>query len=88
MVQAVINHTQETCLRLALVQDRCFGRTRKIIRVVLASIPIIIGFFVGYDNVWGILLKEWKGCSQKTIVVLITGIVVLIISTFIPELLK
>ena len=56
MVQAVINHTQETCLRLALVQDRCFGRTRKIIRVVLASIPIIIGFFVGYDNVWGILL--------------------------------
>ena len=49
---------------------------------------ILMALNVTFSNVWGILLKEWKGCSQKTIVVLITGIVVLIISTFIPELLK
>jgi len=43
---------------------------------------------VVFSNVWGIILKEWKGVSQKTIVVLIIGIIVLIISTFVPELLK
>jgi len=41
-----------------------------------------------FSNVWGIILKEWKGVSKKTIVVLIIGIVVLIVSTFVPELLK
>jgi L-rhamnose-H+ transport protein len=43
---------------------------------------------VTFANVWGIILKEWKGCSTKTIVVLLTGIVVLIVSSFLPELLK
>lgn len=43
---------------------------------------------VVFSNVWGILLKEWKGVSAKTIVVLVVGLVVLIVSTFIPELLK
>ncbi len=49
---------------------------------------ILMALNVTFSNVWGILLKEWKGCSQKTIVVLLAGIVVLIVSTFIPELLK
>jgi L-rhamnose-H+ transport protein len=37
--------------------------------------------------VWGIILKEWKGCSQKTIVVLVVGLVVLVVSSFVPQLL-
>ena len=41
---------------------------------------------VVFSNVWGIILKEWKGCSQTTIIVLIVGIVVLIISSFLPQL--
>ena len=41
---------------------------------------------VTFSNVWGIILKEWKGCSGKTVAVLITGIIVLIISSFLPEL--
>ena len=41
-----------------------------------------------FSNVWGIILKEWKGCSRKTIVVLVLGIAVLILSSFLPELLK
>jgi L-rhamnose-H+ transport protein len=40
---------------------------------------------VTFSNVWGIILKEWKGCSRKTIVVLIIGIVVLIASSFLPQ---
>ena len=49
---------------------------------------ILMALNVTFSNVWGILLKEWKGCSKKTIAVLVAGIVVLIVSTFIPELLK
>ena len=49
---------------------------------------ILMALNVVFSNVWGIILKEWKGVSQKTIVVLLIGIVVLIVSTFVPELLK
>ena len=42
---------------------------------------------VVFSNVWGIILKEWKGVSHKTIYVLVAGIVVLIVSTFLPQIL-
>jgi L-rhamnose-H+ transport protein len=46
---------------------------------------ILMALNVTFSNVWGIILKEWKGCSRKTIVVLIIGIVVLIASSFLPQ---
>ena len=49
---------------------------------------ILMALNVTFSNVWGIILKEWKGCSKKTIFVLVTGIAVLILSSFLPELLK
>ena len=49
---------------------------------------ILMALNVVFSNVWGIILNEWKGVSKKTIVVLLIGIVVLIVSTFVPELLK
>ena len=49
---------------------------------------ILMALNVVFSNVWGIILKEWKGCSTRTIVVLVTGIAVLIISSFLPEILK
>ncbi len=49
---------------------------------------ILMSLNVIFSNVWGIILKEWKGCSKKTIFVLVTGIAVLILSSFLPELLK
>ncbi|MGL5272993.1 MAG: L-rhamnose/proton symporter RhaT [Phocaeicola sp.] len=49
---------------------------------------ILMSLNVTFSNVWGIILKEWKGCSQKTIVVLLLGLIVLITSCFLPELLK
>ena len=48
---------------------------------------ILMALNVVFSNVWGIILKEWKGCSNKTIAVLITGIIVLIVSSFLPQLL-
>jgi L-rhamnose-H+ transport protein len=50
------------------------------------SFCILMALNVVFSNVWGIILKEWKGCSQKTIAVLICGIAVLIISSFLPQL--
>lgn len=61
----------------------------------LAGSPVLLTFAwcilmalnVVFSNVWGIILKEWKGCSRKTLVVLIVGIAVLIVSTFLPQIL-
>lgn len=49
--------------------------------VLLAfSWSILMSLNVTFSNVWGILLKEWKGVSNTTIAVLILGLVVLISS--------
>ena len=47
---------------------------------------ILMALNVTFSNVWGIILKEWKGVSAKTVAVLVTGIVVLIVSTFLPQI--
>ena len=47
---------------------------------------ILMALNVVFSNVWGIILKEWKGCSSKTIIVLITGILILVISCFLPQI--
>lgn len=61
----------------------------------LTSSPVLLTFSwcilmslnVTFSNVWGILLKEWKGCSHRTITVLVVGLLVLIVSSFLPQLL-
>ena len=47
---------------------------------------ILMALNVVFSNVWGIILKEWKGCPPKTIVVLLIGLLVLIVSSFLPNL--
>ena len=48
---------------------------------------ILMALNVVFSNVWGIILKEWKGCSSRTIAVLVAGLAVLIVSSFLPQLL-
>lgn len=50
------------------------------------SFCILMALNVTFSNVWGIILNEWNGCSRKTVTVLIAGIVVLIVSCFLPQL--
>lgn len=50
------------------------------------SWSILMSLNVIFSNVWGVILKEWKGSSSKTYAVLIVGIIVLIISVFFPSL--
>lgn len=60
----------------------------------LTAFPVLITFSwcilmalnVTFSNVWGIILKEWKGVGRKTVTVLTIGIIVLIFSTFLPQL--
>jgi L-rhamnose-H+ transport protein len=47
---------------------------------------ILMALNIAISNIWGIVLMEWKGVKPKTIIVLVTGIVVLILSTFIVKL--
>lgn len=49
--------------------------------VLLAfSWSILMSLNVTFSNVWGILLKEWKGVGSRTITVLILGLLILISS--------
>ena len=60
----------------------------------LAESPVLLAFSwcilmalnVTFSNVWGIILKEWKGVSVKTITVLVCGLLVLIFSLVFPNL--
>lgn len=55
--------------------------------VMLAfSWSILMSLNVIFSNVWGILLKEWKGATPQTILVLICGMALLIFSLFIPNI--
>lgn len=56
--------------------------------VMLAfSWSILMSLNVIFSNVWGILLKEWKGAGAKTMIALVIGMCVLILSLILPNLL-
>lgn len=44
------------------------------------SWSILMSLNVVFSNLWGILLKEWKGCSPRTIRVLVIGLITLVAS--------
>jgi L-rhamnose-H+ transport protein len=50
------------------------------------SWAILMALNVFFSNVWGILLKEWKGVSKTTILILISGLAILIFSLVFPNL--
>lgn len=47
---------------------------------------ILMALNVTFSNVWGIILKEWRGVSTKTIAVLVLGLAVLVFSLIFPNL--
>ncbi len=51
------------------------------------SWSILMSLNVTFSNVWGIILKEWKGAGTKTVSVLILGMLILIFSLILPNLL-
>lgn len=55
--------------------------------MIAFSWSILMSLNVICSNIWGIVLKEWKGTGQKTIMVLILGMAILIFSLVLPNLL-
>ncbi len=50
------------------------------------SWSVLMTLNVTFSNLWGIILKEWKGCKTKTINILILGMLILIFSLIYPNL--
>lgn len=50
------------------------------------SWSILMSLNVVCSNIWGIVLKEWKGTGSKTISVLVLGMAILIFSLVLPNL--
>jgi L-rhamnose-H+ transport protein len=54
--------------------------------MIAFSWSILMSLNVLFSNVWGILLKEWKGAGRKTIRVLVLGMLLLVFSLIFPKL--
>ena len=46
---------------------------------------ILMALNIAISNIWGILLNEWKGVRRQTMLILVIGILILILSTFIVK---
>ncbi|WP_282035708.1 L-rhamnose/proton symporter RhaT [Saccharicrinis aurantiacus] len=47
---------------------------------------ILMALNIAFGNLWGVFLGEWKGVSKKTMAILVIGILVLILSTFVVNI--
>lgn len=47
---------------------------------------ILMSMNIAFSNIWGIILKEWRGVDRKTVVILVLGILILVGSTFVIKL--
>lgn len=47
---------------------------------------ILMALNVTFSNLWGIALKEWTGTTKSTRAILVVGLIVLIVSTFLPQI--
>jgi len=50
------------------------------------SWSILMSLNVIFSNLWGLFLKEWKGANRKTLTTLILGMLILIFSLILPNL--
>lgn len=47
---------------------------------------ILMALNIAISNIWGIFLNEWKGVKRQTLMFLLAGIIILILSTFVVKL--
>ena len=62
------------------------GESKLPATMIAFSWSILMSLNITFSNIWGILLKEWKGAGSKTITVLVIGLIVLVLSTFVIKL--
>lgn len=54
--------------------------------LIAFSWSILMSLNVVFSNVWGILLKEWRGSSTRTVTTLVAGLAILLFSIFFPSM--
>lgn len=54
--------------------------------LIAFSWSILMSLNVIFSNVWGILLKEWKGSGVRTLATLAAGLLILLVAIFFPSL--
>ncbi len=62
------------------------GKSQLPEQMIIFAWSILMALNIAFSNIWGILLREWKGVTRTTMVVLLIGIIVLILSTFVVSL--
>ena len=62
------------------------GKSQVPVQMEAFSWSILMALNIAFSNIWGLFLKEWKGVGKITILVLLAGIIILILSTFIIKL--
>ena len=48
-----------------------------------SSWSIHMAFIIVFSNIWGLLFREWKNSDRKTYVLILSGLVILVVSTMI-----
>jgi L-rhamnose-H+ transport protein len=73
---------------LWFLQFHFYGMGRSMVPAAMEaySWSILMALNISFSNIWGLVLKEWEGVSRKTLVVLLIGIIILILSTFVINL--
>ena len=57
--------------------------TTKMGQYDFSSWSIHMAFIIVFSNIWGLIFHEWKGSSRRTLTIIIAGIGVLVLSTFV-----
>jgi L-rhamnose-H+ transport protein len=62
------------------------GQSRLPAGMLVFGWSILMALNILFSNLWGMFLHEWKGAGKKTISVLVLGLIVLVLSTFVIKL--
>lgn len=57
--------------------------TTKMGKYNFSSWTIHMAFIIVFSNIWGLIFREWKGAGRHTIRLIVTGILILVVSTII-----
>ena len=73
---------------LWFLQFHFYGMGRSLLppEMIAFAWSILMALNIAFSNIWGLILKEWKGTGRKTIIILLIGIIVLILSTFVVSI--
>jgi L-rhamnose-H+ transport protein len=55
--------------------------TTRMGRYDFSSWTIHMAFIILFSNLWGLVLREWRGSRRRTLVLVAAGLLVLVLST-------